>query len=628
MINFTVTEKEINEYNQAQPFPHIVIDNFLPPSILNGVIDDFRNHNDWGWDNSQYSQQHQVKKFFSPWNENGSNTLPINTKLILNYLNSPETISMLEKLTGINGLIADPTLLGGGMHKIDSGGKLSIHADSRKHAVTGNYRRINLLVYLNKNWNSEWGGSLQLWNNDMTTMVQDIQPFFNRVVIFNTGGDTYHGHPHALNTPEGVSRISLALYYYTKENPDTDENNVTSAVWKDVPSETKQITPTKVIKDGPTMCFATMCKNEEHCIQNTLESVYKHIDYWVVCDTGSTDRTCEIVKNFFEEKGIPGELHVDEWVGFDHNKSLMMERAKDKTDYVLHLDADDLLINGLDFGKNDIGDDAYFMNVTRGTLKWMALIIFNNRLTWKFCGVAHTTIKCKEKESFTTKDISNRNSYVSGEGIGSRAFDPKKFLYDAEKLKKQFFDTLLSDPDDLNSRSAFYTGQSYQDYGMLEEAIKWYRLYTKLDVTWFEEIFECNMRIAYCMMKLNYKLSDIESQMSLAINIEPDRAEPYYFMGKHCNEIGEYEKAYNYLRAAKSRDYKSVKEKYRLFIQETMYGIYNNDELSVACFWSDRFDEGYKYLLEILNDERFSSSKDRLLINQKHFQDRMGVLHN
>jgi len=628
MINFTVTEKEINEYNQAQPFPHIVIDNFLPPSILNGVIDDFRNHNDWGWDNSQYSQQHQVKKFFSPWNENGSNTLPINTKLILNYLNSPETISMLEKLTGINGLIADPTLLGGGMHKIDSGGKLSIHADSRKHAVTGNYRRINLLVYLNKNWNSEWGGSLQLWNNDMTTMVQDIQPFFNRVVIFNTGGDTYHGHPHALNTPEGVSRISLALYYYTKENPDTDENNVTSAVWKDVPSETKQITPTKVIKDGPTMCFATMCKNEEHCIQNTLESVYKHIDYWVVCDTGSTDRTCEIVKNFFEEKGIPGELHVDEWVGFDHNKSLMMERAKDKTDYVLHLDADDLLINGLDFGKNDIGDDAYFMNVTRGTLKWMALIIFNNRLTWKFCGVAHTTIKCKEKESFTTKDISNRNSYVSGEGIGSRAFDPKKFLYDAEKLKKQFFDTLLSDPDDLNSRSAFYTGQSYQDYGMLEEAIKWYRLYTKLDVTWFEEIFECNMRIAYCMMKLNYKLSDIESQMSLAINIEPDRAEPYHFMGKHCNEIGEYEKAYNYLRAAKSRDYKSVKEKYRLFIQETMYGIYNNDELSVACFWSDRFDEGYKYLLEILNDERFSSSKDRLLTNQKHFQDRMGVLHN
>ena len=144
---------------------------------------------------------------------------------------------MLEKLTGIESLIADQTFLGGGMHRIDSGGKLSIHADSRKSSSTGNYRRINLLLYLNKDWNKEWGGSLQLWDKDMKTMIQDIQPLFNRVVIFNTGSDTYHGHPHSLNTPSGISRISLALYSYTKENPDTQETNVTSAVWKDTPVE-------------------------------------------------------------------------------------------------------------------------------------------------------------------------------------------------------------------------------------------------------------------------------------------------------------------------------------------------------------------------------------------------------
>ena len=79
---------------------------------------------------------------------------------------------------------------------------------------------------------------------------------------------------------------------------------------------------------------------------------------------------------------------------------------------------------------------------------------------------------------------------------------------------------------------------------------------------------------------------------------------------------------------AKSKNIDKVKEKYILFIQENMYGDYNNDELSVSCFWTKRFEEGYQYLLEILNDERFSSSKDRLLTNQKHFQDRMGVLHN
>jgi len=217
----------------------------------------------------------------------------------------------------------------------------------------------------------------------------------------------------------------------------------------------------------PTLCFATMCKNEEHCIQNTLESVYKYIDYWIVCDTGSTDRTCEIVKTFFEEKGIPGELHVDEWVGFDVNKTLMMNRAKDKADYVMHLDADDLLVGDFEFKNEDAGYDAYYIPVKRGVAEWKAWIIFNNRVTWKFCGVAHTTIKCLEKPNgITSFGMTNRGFYISGEGIGSRAFDPKKYYYDAVKLEKQFWDTLIDDPDDLNMRSAFYTAQSYMDSDM------------------------------------------------------------------------------------------------------------------------------------------------------------------
>src|SRR5258708_39562065 len=94
----------------------------------------------------------------------------------------------------------------------------------------------------------------------------------------------------------------------------------------------------------PSICFATMCKNEEHCIRQTLESVYKFIDTWVVCDTGSTDRTCEIVRDFFRERNIPGELFVDAWTGFDVNKTLMMSRAYNRSDYVMHLDADSTLV--------------------------------------------------------------------------------------------------------------------------------------------------------------------------------------------------------------------------------------------------------------------------------------------
>ena len=95
-------------------------------------------------------------------------------------------------------------------------------------------------------------------------------------------------------------------------------------------------------KTRPTICFITMCKNEQHCIQNTLESVYKYIDYWVVCDTGSTDRTCEIVTEFFKTKDIPGELFVNEWRSFHENKSIMFEKGYNKSDYLLHFDADDI----------------------------------------------------------------------------------------------------------------------------------------------------------------------------------------------------------------------------------------------------------------------------------------------
>lgn len=615
MINFTVTEKKINEYSQAQPFPHTVIDNFLPPSLLNGVIDDFRNYNNWGWDNSNYSKDHQIKKFFSPWNNDGDTALPINTKLILNYFNSSDFISTLEKLTGIKGLISDPTLLGGGMHKIDSGGKLSIHADSRKHAVTGNYRRINLLLYLNKGWNKEWGGSLQLWDKDMTTMVRDIQPLFNRVVIFNTGADTYHGHPHPLNTPNGMSRISLALYYYTKENPDIEETSVTSAVWKDVPIKVKQ--------NGPAMCFATMCKNEEHCIKDTLESVYRYIDYWVVCDTGSTDRTKEIVKEFFLDKGIPGELIEHEWTGFDHNKSLMMEAAFNKTDYVMHLDADDLLMGDFSFTKEDVGSDLYFMKVKRGNLEWKAYIIFNNRLRWKFCGVAHTILKCLDGNDPIISDISDREAYVSGEERGSRKFDPNKYFIDAEKLKKQFFDTLLDDPYDLNRRSVFYTAQSYMDCGMYHDAIKWNRLYLNLKNTWDEERFEAQMRVSLCMISLKSDTQSILEEMEKAMKIFPDRVEPIYHLGKYLVEMGEHEKAYNYLLKGTKLEFSSVKDKYILFLNENCYGKNLYDDLSVSCFWTRRYTEGLNYLNQIIDLPSFAHYKERLLLNAQHFKNAM-----
>ena len=320
----------------------------------------------------------------------------------------------------------------------------------------------------------------------------------------------------------------------------------------------------------PTIVFATMCKNEEHIIRKTLESVYKFIDYWIICDTGSTDKTREIITEFFKEKNIPGELFVDEWEGFDKNKTLMIQRAQGKADYIFHMDADDALVGDFIINEDEVGLDSYHMTIKRGSLKYKSLILFKADYKWKFCGVAHTTIKCLDKPDFTIGDLQHHNYCIAAEDIGARSFDPKKYLYDAERLQKQFYDTIEDDPDNLNSRSAFYTAQSYMDYGMYEEAIKWNKTYLGLKNTWIEEVFEAQMRIANCHIVLNSDSKLIEKEMLKAISIFPDRAEPYYYLGEYFNSIDKTKSDY-YFKQADSCDLASVKQKYVLFINENCY---------------------------------------------------------
>jgi glycosyltransferase involved in cell wall biosynthesis len=372
----------------------------------------------------------------------------------------------------------------------------------------------------------------------------------------------------------------------------------------------------------PSMAFATMCKNEEHCIRQTLDAVAPYIDYLVVCDTGSTDRTVEIVKEFMEETGIPGEIRVDEWVGFDHNKNIMMQSVFNKSDYLLHVDADDILAGDFSFKHADRGHDLYLMTLKRGKATWKATVVYNNRLRWKFCGVAHTIIKCLDRENLSTGDLSDRG-WIIADGIGSRAFDPKKYLYDAEKLTKQFWDTIVYDPDGLNIRSVFYTAQSYGDYGMYEEALKWNTLYLKMKDTWIEEVFEAQIRVANCMMKLNYHPNRIIAEMHKAFQIFQDRAEPLYDLGQYLNVMGRFEEAYGYLKRANECSLEKAQRKYTLFINTTKYGSHVKDELSVSCYWLGKYEEGYSLLMEIIDDPDYQEYRERLLQNQIHFQDRM-----
>lgn len=238
MTNLEIGKHLSSSYSMSIPYPHIILDNLLPEDLAKQCYNDMTKFGSWESDEMlgypEAYRDSQYKKWYTPWEgqplEELQNGMPVIWKC-LQYFNSPPFVKFLTELTGIEGLMADPQFNGGGCHKIASGGRLEVHSDYDKHAHTGYYRRINLLLYLTPNWQEEWGGNLELWTLNPFNKVKSISPIFNRAVIFNTTVDALHGHPIPLNTPEGVHRYSLALYYFTKDRPEHEKSNTTSAMW-------------------------------------------------------------------------------------------------------------------------------------------------------------------------------------------------------------------------------------------------------------------------------------------------------------------------------------------------------------------------------------------------------------
>ena len=217
-------------YATASPFPHTHFDDFFDAAVVDGVLKEFPGENDIDW--ISYYDGNQKKLA----NEREENMGPF-TRHVLHSLNSPAFLKFLEALTGIQGLIADPTFRGGGLHNIYRGGKLGIHADFNKHTKLNLERRLNLLLYLNKDWKEEYGGHIELWDKGMTHCVKRYLPIFNRVVIFTTTDLSFHGHPDPLLCPTTTSRKSLALYYYSEGRPEEETSDKHSTLFKLRPGE-------------------------------------------------------------------------------------------------------------------------------------------------------------------------------------------------------------------------------------------------------------------------------------------------------------------------------------------------------------------------------------------------------
>ncbi len=225
-----LASKYRESYAQATPFPHITIDNFLQSDLLDKILEEFPKVHSIDWQKFDAAPE---KKLASKDEMKMGDT----TRLLLYQLNSSTFINFLENLTGIDGIIPDPHFEGGGLHQIERGGYLKMHVDFNRHSKLHLDRRLNILLYLNKNWSEEYGGHLELWDKDMTRCEKKILPIFNRCVIFNTTEFSYHGHPEPLTCPEGQTRKSLALYYYSNGRPDAETSNGHSTLFQARPGE-------------------------------------------------------------------------------------------------------------------------------------------------------------------------------------------------------------------------------------------------------------------------------------------------------------------------------------------------------------------------------------------------------
>jgi hypothetical protein len=200
-------------YRLADPFPHVVLDDFLPLEVAAACADEFPGPDAIPWD--VYTDGGRTLKLTC----DDESRMPPAARQLVGQFNSGAMISFLEELTGITGLVADPHLGGGGLHRIEPGGFLDVHADFNKHALLGLDRRLNVLYYLNPEWDDAWEGHLELWDRGMQRCVQRIAPVLNRCVVFSTTSHSFHGHPHPLACPPGQARKSLAFYYYTNGRP-------------------------------------------------------------------------------------------------------------------------------------------------------------------------------------------------------------------------------------------------------------------------------------------------------------------------------------------------------------------------------------------------------------------------
>jgi hypothetical protein len=235
-VNFqTDSERHAEAFAAATPFAHVVIDDFLPSDVAERVAESFPSLDSVAWrlegpGDSKHSGDPEIEKVTIGDEEK----FPPFIRHMMGQFQSGIFCRFLDRLTGFNMLHPDPNHFGCGLHSTGRGGRLMLHIDASRHPDKRMHQLINVIYYCSPGWKPEWGGTLELWNADATACVARVEPLFNRLLVFYTGGKSWHGHPNPVTAPPGKRRNSLALYYYSTDPSLSDIDYTNYVQWKAV----------------------------------------------------------------------------------------------------------------------------------------------------------------------------------------------------------------------------------------------------------------------------------------------------------------------------------------------------------------------------------------------------------
>ncbi len=368
--------------------------------------------------------------------------------------------------------------------------------------------------------------------------------------------------------------------------------------------------------DRYRICLNMIVKNETERLPALLKSVYPHIDYYVILDTGSTDGTPELIKEHMDRYGIKGEIYHSEWVNFGYCRDLALKYATPVAEYVLIIDADEEL-NVMDLAllsrENITADCCYIAKKIGGVEFYIPALVSvkdNNSIGWKWCGVVHEYLDNTKKRDITrhyvpTDDgvwiLSHINGGARSKGISER----EKYLRDAKLLEG----ALRDNPKD--SRSQFYLAQSYRDAGLKEEAIEHYR--KRLDMGGFyEEVYHSKLSIGGLLIKLDRPFEEFVGILLEAYQDVPTRIESIAYLVEYCRKKDMHQLGYMFGKSAVN----IRKTDCLLFIEKVAYDYNLLDNYSVCAYWIGDYEESRRCCQILLDEGKMPVSyKDRIKQN-------------